>query len=89
MAKWMPFNSRPGTFRSRDHSAPPVEQQGVELAAQLVDRDVLPDVRVGDEAHALGFHLLHAAVDEVLLHLEIRNAVAQQAADAVVLLEQA
>ena len=34
-----------------------------------------------------GAHLLQAAVDEVLLHLEIRNAVAQQAADAVVLFE--
>ena len=32
-------------------------------------------------------HLLDAPVDEVLLHLEIRDAVAQQAADAVALLE--
>ena len=32
------------------------------------------------EGHALGFHLRDAAVDEVLLHLEVGNAVAQQAA---------
>jgi hypothetical protein len=44
-------------------------------------------VRAGAEADALGAHLLQTAVDEVLLHLEIGNAVAQQAADAVGLLE--
>ncbi len=32
------------------------------------------------EDDALGFHLLHAAVDVVLLHLEVGNAVAEQAA---------
>ena len=37
---------------------------------------------------ALGLHLRHAAVDQVLLHLEVGDAVAQQAADAVALLEQ-
>src|SRR5439155_3202660 len=31
------------------------------------------------EGHALGFHLRHAAVDDVLFHLEIGNAVAEQA----------
>ncbi|OIQ88657.1 hypothetical protein GALL_294800 [mine drainage metagenome] len=41
----------------------------------------------GGEAHAFGLHLRDAAVDVVLLHLEVGNAVAQQAADAVVLLE--
>ena len=46
-----------------------------------------PDMRVGLELHAFGRHLLEAAVDEVLLHLEIRDAVAQQSADAVGLLE--
>jgi hypothetical protein len=41
---------------------------------------------VGRELHALGPHLFDAPVDQMLLHLEIRNAVAHQAADAVVLL---
>ena len=36
---------------------------------------------------ALGLHLPDAPVDEVLLHLEVGDAVAQQAADAVGLLE--
>ena len=41
------------------------------------------DMRVGDKLHALGLHLLQAAIDDVLLQLEVRDAVAQQAADAV------
>jgi hypothetical protein len=41
----------------------------------------------GAEDHALGLHLLDAAVDVRLLHLEVGDAVAQQAADAAVLLE--
>ena len=32
------------------------------------------------EGDALGFHLRHAAVDDVLFHLEVGNAVAKQAA---------
>jgi hypothetical protein len=43
-------------------------------------------VRVGDKGDALGAHLLDAAIDDVLFQLEVGNAVAQQAADAVVLL---
>src|ERR1039457_1777119 len=42
---------------------------------------------VGLELHSFGAHLLQAAIDEVLLHLEVGDAVAQQPADAVVLLE--
>ena len=37
---------------------------------------------------AFGGHLLHAAVDDPLLHLEVGDAVAKQAADAVPFLEQ-
>ena len=40
------------------------------------------------EGDALGLHLRDAAVDDVLLHLEIGNAVAQQAAGLGVFLEQ-
>ena len=39
------------------------------------------------EDHALGLHLLHAAVDVVLLHLEVRDAVAQQPAGLGLALE--
>src|ERR1039458_7444479 len=41
---------------------------------------------VGHKGDALGAHLLDAAVDDVLFQLEVWNAVAQQAADAVGLL---
>ena len=41
----------------------------------------------GFEDHAFGFHLLHAAIDVGFLHLEVRNAVAQEAAHAVVFLK--
>ena len=37
--------------------------------------------------HALRLHLLDAAVDQMLLHLEVGNAIAQQAADLQILLE--
>ena len=61
---------------------------GVELA-RAARRPVTstPTLTLGLERHALGLHLLHAAVDEVLLHLEVGNAVAQQPADAVGALE--
>jgi len=42
----------------------------------------------GPEGHAFGSHLLDAAVDVRLFHLEVRNAVAQQAAHRIVLFEQ-
>ena len=45
------------------------------------------DVDAEAEHDALGLHLLDAPVDQRLLHLEIGDAVAQQSADAVVLLE--
>ena len=38
------------------------------------------------ERHAFGFHLLDADVDDALLHLEVGNAVAHQAAGLGVLL---
>ena len=39
------------------------------------------------EDHAFAFKLADALVDEMLLHLEVRNAVAEQAADPIRLLE--
>ena len=43
-------------------------------------------MRVGHKLHALAFHLLQTAIEDVLLHLEFRNPVAQQSANAVGLL---
>ena len=47
--------------------------------------DAHVDVRLA--FHAFGDHLFQAAVEDVLFHLEIGNAVAQQSAQPVVLLE--
>ena len=62
------------------------EQDRVVVPGERFDGNVDADMRVGEERDALGAHLLDAAIDDVLLQLEVGNAVAQQAADAVVLL---
>ena len=59
----------------------------IEIFAQGLERDVDADLLRGFEGHPFGFHLLAPAVDQVLFHLEVGNAVAQQAADAVALFE--
>ena len=80
------------------------EQHGVVVLQQLPGRhaflrqvgDLGARAVLGHGAHqhpgahgdALGLHLLDAAVDQVLFHFEVGDAVAQQAAHAVVLLEQ-
>ena len=46
-----------------------------------------PTTRVGAELGALGLHLLEPALEVALLHLELGDAVAQQAADPVGALE--
>ena len=53
------------------------------VRAQLVDGHVAADVGVGAELGALGAHLLDPPLEVPLLHLELGDAVAQQAADAV------
>ena len=63
------------------------QQDGVELAPQVFHRNIPAHVRIGLELHPFGAHLLQPPVDQVLLHLEIRNAVAQQSADTVALFE--
>ena len=45
-----------------------------------------PMFDAGAEAGALGLHLREARLEVLLLHLEVGDAVAQQAADAVVAL---
>ena len=49
--------------------------------------DGIAHVHASAECHAFASHLFDAAVDQPLLHLEIRNAIAQQPADPIVLLE--
>ena len=62
------------------------EQHGVIVALELLDGDVAADMDVAMEGDALGLHLRHAALDDVFLHLEVGNAVAEQAAGIGVLL---
>ncbi len=63
------------------------EQHRVVRRAQLVAADVAADLVGRQEPGALGPHLLNPLVQHPLLHLELGDAVAQQAADAVVALE--
>ena len=56
------------------------EQQRVMGALQVLRRDVLADVNAAVEDDALGFHLAHAVGDDRLLHLEVGDAVGEQAA---------
>ena len=51
------------------------------LPLQVARRDVLTDDHPGLEAHPLGLHLMHAAVEHVLLQLEVGDPVAQEPAD--------
>src|SRR4030088_3523170 len=52
----------------------------VVIGDQLIGRDVDAHMGAVVERHAFGFHLRDAAVDVVLLHLEVGNAVTQQPA---------
>ena len=63
------------------------EADGVELGEELLGRDVDADVDAGLEDDPLGLHLLEPAVEVALLHLEVGDAVAEQAADPVGALE--
>ena len=62
------------------------KQHGVIVALELLDGEIAADMDVAMEGDALGLHLLHAALDDVFLHLEIGDAVAEQAAGIGVLL---
>ncbi len=57
------------------------------VALKFMDVDIVTDMDVAMERHAFGFHLRHAALDDVFLHLEVGDAVAQQAAGLRTLLE--
>ena len=70
-----------GSFGTTGH------HQHVVIVQQALHRDVDTDLHIGAEKHTLGLHLRHTAIDEGLLHLEVRDAVAKQSADAVGFLE--
>ncbi len=59
------------------------EHNRIEVTSQIFDGNIFAHLGAGHEFHALGGHLFQAAIDEVLLQLELRNAIAQQTADAV------
>src|SRR2546428_4348989 len=65
----------------------PGQDQRVEIAAQGPDVHVDTDVGARAEDDAFLLHDLQPAVDEALLHLELGDAVAQEAPDPVVTLE--
>ena len=56
------------------------KHHGVVLFEQFVGRNVDADIGAVMELHAFGLHLLDAAFDMNLFHLEVRDSVAQQAA---------
>ena len=62
------------------------EQHGVVIALQRLDTNILAHMDIAVEGHAFGFHLCHAALDDVFLHFEVGDAVAEQAAGMSVLL---
>ncbi len=87
IAKWMPDNSRPSTSRSRGLSAPPAMTSASYSSSKLRHRNRQRPLRCRRGTDALALHLLKPAVDHALFHFEIGDAIAQQAADSVVLLE--
>ena len=79
-----PSSSRPGHRQVARHGGADGEHDGVVAVAQLLAGDVDADVDAGAEPGALGLHLGQPAVEDGLLHLELGDAVAQQAAELVV-----
>ena len=84
----MPASSRPGIRQVAGLFSPTRHQHRVKTVNQLLGilRDA--DMRAVVEGHTFRFHLRHAAVDVVLFHFEIGNAVAHEAANLAVLLEE-
>jgi hypothetical protein len=64
------------------------QRDRIERVEKLARRDVDADVRARTKFDALLGHLRHPPIDQVLFHLEIGDAVAEQAADSIGFLEQ-
>ena len=75
--------SRPGIGRSRHWVGAARQHDRVVRRAQHLDVDVAADDGVGAELGPLRLHLREAPVEVALLHLELGDAVAQQAADTI------
>ena len=76
-----------GCFKvTRNHRTSRDENRVIALL-KLLPADVDANVHSGAETSTLRLHLGNAAVDVVLLHLEIRDAVSKQPADLVVTLK--
>ena len=76
-----------GNFELARFLGPAGEHDRVEILLQGGKGDIDPDLGAGAELDAFALHLHRAAIDQVLFHLEVGNAVAQQPADPVGLLE--
>ena len=63
------------------------EHHGVEFGQQIFRGNIATYLLVHTKLHAFSLHLLDAAIDEMLFHLEVGNAIAQQSADAIIFLE--
>ena len=83
----MPRSSRPGVASSRGARAPTASTTASSRSRSCGRPRPAPMSALGPEHRALGRHLVEPPIDEVLGHLEVRDAVAQQAAEAVVALE--
>ena len=62
------------------------QQHRVIVALELLDADVAADMDVAMEGDAFGRHLRDTPLDDVFFHLEVGDAVAEQAARMGVLL---
>ena len=83
MACMTPSSSRPGHRQVARHGRADGEHHRVVAVAQLLARDVGADRHAVAEPGALGLHLGQTPVEDRLLHLELGDAVAQQAAGPV------
>ncbi len=87
MAKCTPASWRPGTVEIARLAGAAGQQHRVEVAAQVAGRQIDAGVDARPEDDAFGRQQIEPAIEHPLLHLELGDAVAQQPADAVALLE--
>src|ERR1700687_5150531 len=59
------------------------QDDSIEFTTQIFDRDVVAHLSVRNKFHALGGHLLEAAIDDVLFQLELGDAITKQSTDAI------
>ena len=84
----MPLSSRPGNVEIARSFRAARQHHGVKFLAQILRGNAAANVSVRLESDSLGHHLFEAPVENALFQFEVRDAVAQQAADAVILFKQ-